>query len=139
MDVLLIIHVQMWESDHKRRLSTRFDAFQLWCWKKNSWQSPRLEEEIKSDNLKEINHEEYSVEDLMLKLKTPNLPTWCEELTDSLKKTGCWKRLKAAGRRRGDRRWRWLGGIINSMEMSLRQSPGGSEAWCAAVHRIKNI
>ena len=57
----------------------RIDAFELWCWKRLlrvPWTARRSNQSI----LKEINPE-YSLEEMMQKLKLRYLATWCEELT----------------------------------------------------------
>ena len=57
----------------------RIDAFELWCWRRLlrvPWTAKRSNESV----LKEISPE-YSLEELILKLKFHTFATWCEELT----------------------------------------------------------
>ena len=65
--------------------------------------------------LKEISPE-YSLEELMLKLKLQYFGHLTQS-TDSLEKTLMLGKIE--GRRRGQQRVRWLDGITDSMDMSL--------------------
>ena len=57
---------------------------------------------------------------------------------DSLEKTLMLGEIEG-GRRRGQQRMRWLGGITDLMDMSLSKLQGmvkDRESWRAAVHRV---
>ena len=69
--------------------------------------------------LEEINHE-YSLEGLMLKLKLQYFGHLMRG-TDSLEKTLMLGKIEGK-RRRGQQRMRWLDGITDSMDTSLRNS-----------------
>ena len=95
----------------------RIDAFELWCWRrllKVPWTARRSNPSI----LKEISPE-YSLEELMLKLKLQYSGQLMQR-TDSLKKTLMLGRLKAAeGDNRGldglmasPTQWAWV--LVNS-------------------------
>ena len=76
------------------------------------WTAKRSNQSI----LKEINSED-SLEKLMLKLKLQYFGH-LKERAESLKKTLILGNIE--GRRRGQQRMRWLDGITDSMDMSLR-------------------
>ena len=99
----------------KKAKHQRIDAFELWCWRRLlrvPWRARRSKQSI----LKEISPE-YSLEELMLKLK---LQYFGHQMwrADSLEKTLMLGKIE--GRRKtGRQRMRWLDGITNSMEVSL--------------------
>ena len=100
----------------KKAEHQRIDGFELWCWRRLlrvPWTASRSNQSI----LKDISPE-YSLERLMLKLKLQSFG-YLMQRTDSLEKTLMLGKIE--GRRRGQQKIRWLGDIIDSVDMSLRK------------------
>ena len=119
----------------KKAECRRFDAFELWCWRRLlsvPWTARRSNQSI----LKEIGPG-CSLEGLMLKLKLQYFAHLIPR-ADSFEKTLMPGKIEGK-RRRGQQRMRWFNGISDSMDMGLggrRELVMDREAWHAVVHGV---
>ena len=121
----------------KKAECQRFDAFELWCWRRLlrvPWTARRSNQSI----LKEVSPG-CSLEGMMLKLKLQYFGHLMRRV-DSLEKTLMLGGIEGR-RKRGCQRMRWPDGITDLMDLSLSELQEmvlDREACHAAIHGVTN-
>ena len=107
----------------KKAEDQRIDAFELWCWRRLSWESLGLQRyQTNQSQRKSILSIHWR--DWCWDWSSNILAIWCKEPTH-WKRPWCWERLRAGGEA-GDRRWDgWMAAQLDGHE--FEQAPGDGE------------
>ena len=132
---ILMYRSEIWTI--KKAGRQRSDAFEMWCWRRLlrvQWTARRSKQSILKESIPE-----YSLEELMLKLKLQYFGHLMQR-ANLLEKTLMLGRVE--GKRRRQQRARWLDGIADTRDMSLsklQETVENRERCCAAVHGLRRV
>ena len=107
----------------KKAEHQRFDAFQLWCWRRLlrvPWTARRSNQSILRKSVLNIHWKDWC-----WSWNSNTWATWCEKLTH-WKRPWCWERLKAGGE--GDD-WGWDGWMASPTQWAWVWVNSGSWWW----------